>query len=222
MNKAFIFDMDGVLVNSEKAWMKYDKLLIHDIFGDAIAAKLPDTTGLSVGTVYDEAVKLGYSKPKEVYMAVYDSYAKKIYSEALLTPQTDRLIANLQANNFHISVVSSSPQHWVDIVMDRLPYKDAFAAVLCLNDHPTLRAKPYPDGYSAMMKTLGTVPEHVIVLEDSNYGIQAAKSAGAYVIGLKENLHPGYEQTGADVYAESMGDVIGLVEAFDNILFEKK
>lgn len=64
------------------------------------------------------------------------------------------------------------------------------------------------------MNILGSTPQTTIILEDSNHGISAAKAAGAYIIGFQENLVPGYQQKGADVYAKDINEVIELVEQF--------
>ena len=83
-----------------------------------------------------------------------------------------------------------------------------------LNERTDLKPKPEPDGYLEALKNLEADPKLSIILEDSNSGIQAAKASGAYVIGFKGNLVDGYVQKGADVYADTMQDVIKLVEAY--------
>ena len=50
-----------------------------------------------------------------------------------------------------------------------------------------------------------------VVLENSNIGIESARASGAYIIGYRGDLVEGYEQTGADAYADTMNDVIKLV-----------
>ena len=99
------------------------------------------------------------------------------------------------------------------MVLPRLTYKDKFSYVLSTNQRDDLKAKPAPDGYLDAIKNLDSDPEHSIILEDSNRGIQSAKASGAFVIGFKENLVPEYKQEGADACAENMSEVVKIVES---------
>ncbi len=211
MNKAFIFDMDGVMIDTERAWKPYEEIMFEDLVGAAIAARLPSVMGLDISGIYEEVKKLGHTGSRKKFIEAYNKYAKKVYKEARLTGGTERLINVLQDNDFEIGIVSSSPQNWIEMFLDRISFKSDFKHVISLDNHPKLRAKPYPDGYIHMIKFFGVAPEKTIILEDSNYGIEAGKKSGAFVIGLKENLHEGYDQKGADVYAENMEDVISQV-----------
>ncbi len=83
-----------------------------------------------------------------------------------------------------------------------------------MQDRPDLKRKPAPDGFVEAFRMLGATPADSFVLEDSNPGIESGKAAGAYVIGYRGNLVNGYEQTGADAYADTMDDVIKLVKKF--------
>lgn len=214
MKKAFIFDMDGVIVDTERAWLPYEKGLFKKLVGKSIANKLPDSTGLSIDIIYKEAIKLGHTGTKEEFIRIYNEYANKVYKDTVLTNGTDRLINVLQTDGFEIGLVSSSPQNWINMYLRRISFKNAFKQIISLDNHPKLRAKPHPDGYIAMMQLLGVSPGKTIVLEDSNYGIEAGKKSGAFVIGFRENLHEGYEQKGADIYAKNMEHVIAIVKKY--------
>lgn len=208
MKKAFIFDMDGVVIDTERAWAPYANQLFEDLVGNAIADKLPNVTGLSINTIYEEVRRLGHKGSREEFVEIYHNYAKKVFKEAGLTEGTEKLIKILQDKNFEIGIVSASPQNWIDMFLDRITFRNAFKHIISLDDHHELRTKPHPDGYIAMMKLLKVSSDKTVVLEDSNYGIEAGKKAGAFVIGFLGNLHEGYEQKGADIYAENMEDVI--------------
>ena len=62
-----------------------------------------------------------------------------------------------------------------------------------------------------MLRELGAEAQRSFVLEDSNPGIEAGKGSRCYVIGFRGNLHEGYLQAGADVYADTMDEVTAIV-----------
>lgn len=121
------------------------------------------------------------------------------------------LVKSLLNLDYHIGIVSGSPLSWITTVTKRLSFEDDIELVISLYDRHDLGNKPEPDGYVEAMHALRSTPATTIILEDSNSGIAAAKSSGAYTIGLKQNLVDGYIQNGADDYAETMIDVIELV-----------
>lgn len=214
MNRAFIFDMDGVLVDSERAWLGYDDALLSELFGKEIAEKIGDVIGMSLKVVYAKGVEYGAIIDYETYVSKYDSAATHVYNRAELTPDAERLVGFLKKHGFRLGLVSSSRRKWIEQVLPRLSFKDHLEQIVSLNDREDMRPKPAPDGYIEVLQKLNADPERSIVLEDSNTGIQAAKAAGAYVIGFRGNLVPGYEQGGADTYAETMNGVVSVVEKF--------
>ncbi|HSW88764.1 MAG TPA: HAD family hydrolase, partial [Candidatus Saccharimonadales bacterium] len=81
-----------------------------------------------------------------------------------------------------------------------------------LDKRSDLPHKPAPDGYLEAIRMLGSTPQSTIILEDSNAGIASAKAAGAFVIGLRENLVEGQSQNGADIYADNINEVISIIK----------
>ena len=214
MNKAFIFDMDGVLVDSEPNWSKFETPFFEKIFGTEIANTIGSAPGRGRDKVYEEAVSLGAVVDKEEYYRGFDEVAKLVYANSEITHGAAELIEVLIQRNIKIGLVTQSPNSWLQCVLPRLPSREKFESIICLSERPNLKQKPEADGYLASLDELGCNPKNSIVLEDSNYGIQSGKAAGCYVIGYRGNLLPGYEQTGADAYADTMDDVIKLVEQF--------
>ncbi len=214
MNKAFIFDMDGVLVDSESLWAQEDSEFHSGIFGKEIADKIGNTTGVSLKTVYEAARGYGTNVPENLYVREFDKRAASIYARASLTEGTEKLADFLISRGFKLGLVSASQQCWIECVIARLSFSRQLEVVISVNDTPGLRSKPAPDGYTEALRRLGVTPSRGIVLEDSNRGIESGKAAGCFVIGFSGNLISGYEQTGADAYANTMDDVITLVETF--------
>ena len=213
-NKAFIFDMDGVLVNSERAWDGEEGLLLESIFGKAIADKIGNTVGIGIHTFYETARRLGTTISYEEYLKRYDDAVAKVYGRSAMTEGLDELAANLLSSGFKLGLVTASPMSWIERIIPRLSFKEKLDVVISLHEREDLRPKPAPDGYIEALEILKADPKASFVLEDSNAGIAAGKASGAFTIGFRGNLTEGYEQTGADAYADTMDDVIKLVERF--------
>lgn len=96
--------------------------------------------------------------------------------------------------------------------IQRLKFQDSIELIISLYDRPDLENKPHPAGYLEAMRAMEAAPNDTYILEDSNAGIESAKSSGGYTIGLKQNLVAGYRQEGADIYADTMDDVISIVK----------
>ena len=214
MNKAFIFDMDGVLINSEPVWDELERTRLSKFFGADIFARMGSFVGIGVSDVIERATSLGAVFEPAEYLKIANEMAQEVYARSPVTRDVDVLAQKLLDMGFRLGLVTQSPQRWLNQVLPRLPFKDALGIVISLYEHPELKRKPNPDGYLSAIKTLDAEPAHSIVLEDSNLGIASGKTAGAYVIGYRGNLPRGYEQEGADAYADTMEDVIVLVERF--------
>ena len=214
MNKAFIFDMDGVIVDSERTWNGYEEGFLRKVFGKEIYEKYAghDVIGLSILGIYDIAVSFGFTMPKEEFYREYDKQAKVVYQQAPIAKGLNELLEYLQVNDYTIGLVSASPISWINQVLDRAKITYAFDYILSLHEREDLEHKPEPHGFLEAMKELHASPQTTIILEDSNMGIQAAKASGAFTIGFKQHLLEDYQQTGADVYADSMKDVMLIVE----------
>lgn len=214
MNKAFIFDFDGVIINSESIWEKVNKEVYLELLGKEICLKLGSSVGLSMDYIYEKAVEYGSTISKEKFVNAFYERALGIYQTAQITPGFEELCKKLVSLKYKIGIVSASPIEWINIVMNRISTKEDINVIISLNNNPSMRQKPAPDGYIEAMKRLGSVPQSTIVLEDSNIGIASAKAAGVLTIGLKQNLVEGYIQEGADKYANIMMDVIPIIENF--------
>jgi HAD superfamily hydrolase (TIGR01509 family) len=214
MSKAFIFDFDGVIINNESLWERAKEEIFLEFFGKEIFLELGSTIGLNRNTIYEKAVELGSNIQKKELFNAFDARAAKIYQIAEITPSLDELCKKLVELNYKIGIVSASPIERINLVLDRLFFKKDFNYVLSLESRLDLRHKPAPDGYIEAIKQLNSIPQSTIVLEDSNIGISSGKAAGAYVIGLRQNLAEGYVQEGADKYANTMHDILPIVEKF--------
>lgn len=212
MNKAFIFDMDGVMINSENAWEKFESDFLDKLVGKELSKKIGSTIGMTVNTAYDKAKAFGFKMQREEFQNIYDKTAFRMYDKADITSGIDALVNFLIKNNFRLGLVSSSATSWINKVLQRLPFKDKFESIISLNERPDLKPKPNPDGYTETMKNLKSQPSSTIILEDSNSGLTAAKVSGAFTIAFTKNLVHGYNQINVGFKANSMEEVIKIVK----------
>jgi len=211
MKKAFIFDMDGVLINNEHKWEKIKKEVFTEMFGKEIYKKLGSTVGQGISVTHEKAVALGAKTPFKRVFKIWQNLALKMYKETPIAPGIEKLGEALIKNNYGIAIVSASPKSWVNLVINKLSFKKNISTIISLHDRPDLRHKPEPDGYLEAIKVLKSHPSKAFILEDSNVGIQSGKNAGARVIGLRQNLIKGYVQKGADIYVDKVEDIIKII-----------
>lgn len=215
MNRAFIFDMDGVLVNSEYAWVRLETQMLERVLGKTIAQKINTAPGTGIEGLWKLARAAGSEVSHEEIARGFDSIYKDVYAESPITEGLNALGETLSRLGYRIGLVTQSLHKWIDRVLPRVPFKDEFKVVLSLGEHPELRLKPEPDGFLEAFRILDAKPKYSIILEDSNIGIAAGKASGAYTIGFRGNLLPGYRQEGADAYADTMDDVVKIVRDFN-------
>lgn len=213
MHKAFLFDLDGVLINDEQVWEDEKQVLYKELFGEGITRKLGSTLGVNIDTIYERAAKAGTSISKSAVTNAFFEIADEIYETAPIPQGLNELVDVLKELGYRIGIVSASPLSWIATVLKRLPFENDIELIISLYERPDLSHKPEPDGYLEAIRALDAAPHTTIILEDSNSGIQSAKASGALTIGLKQNLARGYVQQGADVYADTALDVVDLVRS---------
>ena len=213
MNKAFIFDMDGVIVDSERAWVKFESDFLNKLLGKELSQQVGETIGVTVNVVYDRVKALGFRMSREDFQKAYNKAAFHVYDKATISLGIEELASFLISNNFKLGLLSSSARSWIGKVLPRLTFRSSFESVISLNERLYLKPKPSPDGYIETMNNLGSSPKSTIILEDSNTGIKAAKASGAFTIAFSGNLVPGYKQAEADSHANTMQEVIGIIKS---------
>ena len=212
MDKAFIFNFDGVLINNEPLWEDAKKELYQNVFGKEVFSRMGSTLGVNMDDIYNMAVQCGATVEKDVFIREFYNQALPIYKNAPLTSGIDSVGEKLTNLGYKVAIVSASPVDWIEITLNRTKLKNYITYVLSLYDRKDLPHKPAPDGYLEAMKDLKVSPGTTVILEDSNTGIKSAKASGAYTIGFKENLMKGYVQNDADTYANNLDDVIKILK----------
>ncbi|GAB4037955.1 HAD family hydrolase [Spirosoma jeollabukense] len=190
--KAVIFDMDGVIVDTNPhhriAWREYyqrnGKTLSDDDFvqhvsgkhnSDIVAHLFPDQALTS-----EEVVRLSNEK---------EALFRELYSAAITpVPGIVAFLQVLKDAGIRTAVATSAPVENLDFVMDALNIRQYFDALL--NESMVSHPKPDPEIYQKAMALLGVEPADCVIFEDSMTGIQAAKASGANVVGVATTQSP--------------------------------
>lgn len=213
MYKAFIFDLDGVIIDSESQWQIENEDIFAEVYGPEVGKKLGSMIGMSMKLIHEQAEAYGSNTPFTAFVAAVQDRGNKIYSEAPIAPNIQDLMAELKLQKYKLGLVSASPIHWIEIVLRRLNWdNNDFQSIISLHEREDLGHKPSPEGYITAITDLGVRLQETFILEDSNLGIQAGKAAGATVIGFQQFLLKGYRQEGADIYAKDMLEVLKIVK----------
>ena len=182
MTKGVLFDLDGVVVDSESIytqfWSDIDKLYPTGVENFAIAIKGNTLQRILADYFPDNDVKqdiLERIKDFEINMRY------KPFAEAI------RFINELKRNQFRIAIVTSSSQKKMDNLYAQNPgFREMFDAVV--TGDMVSHSKPAPEPYLLGAKAIGVAPESCYVFEDSISGIESGIRAGATVIGLATTL----------------------------------
>jgi HAD superfamily hydrolase (TIGR01509 family) len=203
---ACCFDMDGVVVDSERHWVPLEEERILPRVVDAREGTVPsasETTGMHVEDAYAFLEReYGTTVTLDEFFAVYDEAAVELYDERVaLVPGFERLVEDLRAGDVAIALVSSSPHRWIDRVFDRFGLQGAFDAVVSADDVPG-PSKPAPDVYEHATDRLGVHAAASVAVEDSAHGAAAASAAGLDVVGYRSDRNRSVAFADADVVAD--------------------
>lgn len=185
--KAFIFDMDGVIIDSEPLHLKA-KLEALQSFGlDVTAESLhyERYVGRSAKEFFqDIAAKFPECKASWLEMAEkkHEIYIDMLKNDDTIQPIAGipELLARLKANDYKIGLGSSSIIPVVTMVLTRFGIIDYFQCITGGNEVP--QTKPSPAIYLLAAERLGVEPANCTVIEDANAGVRAAKAAGMHCI----------------------------------------
>lgn len=211
--EALLFDMDGVVVESQRHWDDHEA---EHIFPETVAGDVDpdDVTGMNVEDLYDHLEdKYGTTVDEEEFLDVYDEHARQIYGEeAELLDSFGATVDRARERGAKVGLVSSSPVRWIELAFDRWDVADRFDAVVSADqvDH----GKPDPDVYLAAAEELDVDPGDCVAVEDSAHGIDAANEAGMRTVGLRTPSNDADALSAADavVDPDDLPDAIGSLE----------
>lgn len=200
MIKTVIFDMDGVLVDSEYTFLetKTDMLKTAGFPKDvSYQYQFMGTTFEVMWTIMKEELGL----PESISFYINDMNERR---EVMIAREGIRaikgaqdLVKRLFEAGFKLAVASSSPKHEIVRAMTELGLVDYFEVLV--SGEEVAHSKPAPDVFLAAAERLGVSAQDAIIIEDTKNGSLAARRAGAYVIGFENPNYPAQDLSNADI-----------------------
>jgi HAD superfamily hydrolase (TIGR01509 family) len=200
-----IFDMDGVIVDSERHWKLLEGFFLRSLvpaWGERDQGRI---IGLSLHDLYRMLVdEYGVTETRERFTALYFEMANEIYAEKVsLMEGFQDVLLRLAEQDVPVALASSSPLPWINIVLDRFALRPYFRVVISADELADGEGKPSPTIYLLAAQRLGVAPGDCIVIEDSQNGVLSAKRAGMYCIGFRNGFNDEQDLSAADTIIHS-------------------
>lgn len=208
MIDAVVFDLDGVIVDSEHVWDAARQGLAQERGGRWHDAAQRDMMGMSSPewSRYMHDV-IGLAEPPAEINDEVVRRLEAIYREELpLIDGAPEAVERL-AGRWPLAVASSSNRPLIDLVLELANLARFFAATV--SSEEVSRGKPAPDVYEEAARRLGVKPSRCAAIEDSANGIRSAKAAGLLVLAIPNPRYPpdGAALAEADVVLATIGEL---------------
>lgn len=207
MSSVVIFDLDGILVDSEyykfKSWQEAFRTIGIEMSREEFLEEW-----VLKGSSFQETVEMhnyqGKIEEDDLRPIVNEQYLRYIESDICLMPGALEVLNRLQ-NEFPLGLASSSHKLYVDKILDKLEIADRFAATACGSEVKKL--KPNPDVLLLATERMGVDPKECVAVDDAPKGVLAAKNAGmkAIAVPTEDTQYGDFEK--AEIVLPSLGEI---------------
>lgn len=215
MIKAVIFDKDGVLVDSEPLQYESTKQILQEY---GFSYTLDDNKTLSLGRSGTYTYAMLVQKYKIENIDIFKQKRREKYRELVKTQLKMRngvieLIRKLKKLNFSLAVASGSSKDLLMYDLDKFKLTKYFAVITSGENY---QSKPDPEIFLVTAEKLKTDPTQCAVIEDSQAGVEAAKTAGMYCLAIPNNFTNYQDFSKADLVCNTFDSV------YNNIMSKNK
>jgi HAD superfamily hydrolase (TIGR01509 family) len=203
--EAVVFDLDGLLLDTEQVWDEVREKLVRERGGRWHDRAQTDMMGMS-STEWSSYLheELGLAEPPEELNRLVVERMEERYRRRL--PLVDGAVEAVRrlADRWPLGLASSSNRPLIDLALELMGVAELFRATV--SSEEVDRGKPAPDVYLEAARRLAVRPEHAVAVEDSASGIRSAKAAGMAVIAVPNAHFPPPEEVLelADLRLESL------------------
>jgi len=205
--QAFLFDLDGTLVDTERDNVESVVLAVRKLGGELDAEERRFVVGHSWNEIHALIARnhrLTVSMDELIASAVEEKRTLMAAKGFTPLPGAREAVARF-GRRAPMAVVSGASRVEVSDAIDGLGLRASFRFLLGAEDYR--RGKPDPEPYRTAMERLAVEPGGCIVLEDAQPGIQAARAAGAKVVGIRAGNFVGYDLSAAHIVVDTLDEV---------------
>jgi HAD superfamily hydrolase (TIGR01509 family) len=186
---AVVFDLDGVLMDSEQLWNDAKEQLVRDMGGrwrtDAPQAMIGMSSAEWSAYLHD---RLGVAlDPERINSEVIARIERSYREHVPLLPGAAEAVRSLRAR-WPLGLASSSNRQIIDLALELAGLDGEFAVTV--SSEEVTRGKPAPDVYLEAARRLSVDPRHAVAVEDSSNGMRSAAAAGMPVIAVPNPRYP--------------------------------
>jgi HAD superfamily hydrolase (TIGR01509 family) len=211
--KAIIFDMDGVLVDSEPYHVEIEKRMFKKMKLEVSDKEHAGYMGTATDVMWKQIIKKRkLSLDVDEMTKLTNNEGIKLFSALeTIEPMTGLidLLEQIQERKIPMAVASSSDPETIKIIMEKSGLQKYFKHTV--SSKLVGKSKPSPDVFLYASKLLKAIPEECLVIEDSKNGIKAAKSAGMFCVAYSGVSGENQDQKSADLVIDDFNTLADIL-----------
>ena len=207
--KAVIFDMDGVLIDSEPVYLHHQYTHLKPSYPWITLESMYPLVGISGQEYMPFMAKLCRRTDDAAFRQEMDAMNAgcRVYYPDILRKEVRPLLHELKQMGLQVALASSSSRECIEQVLTQCKIRELFDCIV--SGHEFTHSKPDPEIYRFTMDKLKRRPEECLIVEDSTYGVQAGTAAGGVVAALRDERFP-FDQRAAQLHIDSLAELPAL------------
>lgn len=206
--RAVVFDMDGLMFNTEEVFnrsgvellRRRDKVATPALFHAMMGRRAHEAFACMIEMMeLDESIEDLQAESEEIFDSLLDEILAPM-------PGLLQLLDVIEARNLPKAVATSSHRNYLNNILGRFDLLPRFSHTLTAED--VTNGKPHPEIYLKAAQTLQVDPSEMLVLEDSENGTRAAAAAGAHIISVPHEMSSHHDFSSAKAVATSLHDSV--------------
>jgi len=206
---AIVFDMDGVLLDSEPLHQIALDRVIADEGHEFTQEEHGRFVGMSQADTWAEVDRMrGLREPLEYYHQRYDQEVLAVLTQGPLEPFPGvmELLSVVRGSGHRLGLATQSHRSWVEATLGGLGMRESFDVIV--SGDMVQHGKPHPELYLRACELLGADPTHSLAIEDSLPGARAARAAGMMVVGVRNPYAGEALEREADLLVDRLDDLL--------------